>query len=135
MKRIAAFLLVAVFATLATAAPVPLAKKKEAPKFTVVGNWSMQWGDRVNYALTLDKDGSYHAHNSGEDWKGSWSYDEKTRTLSVSETSNGGMSWLHWSVQIGQDMKGTAVTAGPVPFSVQFGLHSANVPIEVDDDN
>lgn len=133
MKRIAAFVLLGLCLSFAAAAPIPFAKKKEEPKFTVVGEWSMQWGDRVNYVLTLNKDGSYHARNPNENWQGSFTYDEKTRTLSVSETSNFGQSWLHWSVQIDKDLKGKITFPGNNN-TMDFGLHPANTPIVQDTD-
>jgi hypothetical protein len=41
----------------------------------------------------------------GGEWNGTWSWDAKTRTLSVRERRKGGR-WYNWSVRIAKDRRG-----------------------------
>lgn len=64
--------------------------------------YTLEWS-HAKWRMELFADGSYSCDKT---WRGTWHWDSKTRTLRVSETSNGGGSFLPWSVILDKDMRG-----------------------------
>lgn len=106
--RFLSALLLSVCLVVAHGAPIPTQKPKQKPEFTPVGAWNLRWNS-CDYLTNFIKDGSY---SSGGLWFGSWTYDPKTRTLSVSESGDNGMTFMMWSVKLSEDLKGTAIIQG-----------------------
>lgn len=120
MFAIVAPSLVLAVACLVTLEGAPVPAKKAAPvakpiEITAGDDWICNWqGCRLPMSL-----GSGYQWG---DWTGTWTYDKATRTFSVSETMDGWVTWLQWSVVL--DAKGYGVTTGK-PEGVEVRVYKA----------
>lgn len=93
------------FATLivifSPSAPVPPVRVKPAVQVTS-GNYELEWASG-RYVMRLYDGGDYVCDR----WRGSWQWDGKTRTLYVSETSDGGLNYFLWSVKLDNELRGS----------------------------
>ncbi len=96
-----------ILASLGYGAPRPGAKAPKPPKALQVtpGNYKMLWNGGP-WSVTLTDKGVYTA---GGVWLGGWSWSEKTREFSVTETCNNGSSYLIWYVKLDDKLKGEGV--------------------------
>lgn len=84
-------------------APAPNYKPEPPTGMEVTpGGWFMKWGS-IDLAMGLTKDGVYSWGNS---WKGNYSWDAKSRTFSVSESTDG-VSFSVWTAVLDENGKGT----------------------------
>ena len=75
--------------------------------------------------MELSADGSY---SCDKNWRGTWHWDGKTRTLRVNETSNGGGFFLPWSVVLDKDMRGSGGYENGGMTSIALRLESKSDP-------
>lgn len=61
------------------------------------------------WQILLKKNGEYECSGG---WIGSWGYDTNNRTFAVSETINGGASWLTWWASLDGELKGKGGSGG-----------------------
>lgn len=90
-------------------APVPRSKPVPLPADKPQeGEWTLHWSD-ARWHMKLHKNGAYEAFIGKEAkpmWTGSWTWDVKTRTFCVMETTNN-QDWLHWNVELDKELSGT----------------------------
>lgn len=84
----------------ALSAPVPPVRVKPAVQ-VAAGDYELKWASG-RYAMRLYDGGDYVCDR----WRGSWHWDAKTRTLHVSETSDGGWTYFHWFTQLDGELTG-----------------------------
>lgn len=85
-----------VAAALIAGAPAP--KYKEPPPPTInPGVYGIYWCGYSPNWVTLHKDGSYEWPYAGSVHRGTWAYVEKTRTLHMHNTGDGGQTWTQYS--------------------------------------
>lgn len=86
----------------AITAPAPL-PRKTAPLQVVAGEYTLYWGG-APYTTYLNEAGGY---NVPPVWRGNWSWCERTRTLRIRESVEGG-DCRQWSAVLGRDLSGVA---------------------------
>ena len=96
-------------------APVP----KEAHKAPELahGVYTLMWAG-LPYQATLNGNGEFSEFlpDSPQLWVGVWDWDPVLRTLSVSETYDGGTSWCRWIVVLDGNLAGKTNGGTPVQF-------------------
>lgn len=90
----------------ALAAPAPFRRaEKPAPAAHVTpGRWAMSWAESP-WDVTLYGGGQYRAECCGSRWAGTWDYDPPTRVLSVTETSEEGLT-ITWAARLDAALSG-----------------------------
>jgi hypothetical protein len=81
------------------AAPVPRYRPPAIP-VVVAGWYELTWSN-ITGELRLDPEGNSQLKWSGQTYRGTWFWESRTRTVHFSDTTNGGISWLDWSVTLG----------------------------------
>jgi hypothetical protein len=100
------------------AAPVPR-YRPAPPPVPAAGEYVLTWAS-IQTRVSLKNDGGYSAVWGGREWRGTWCWDAKTRTLHVQETTDGQV-WSDWSVQLNGELTGAA----------QFGQSKTQVSLRV----
>ncbi len=86
------------------AAPAPLPKREKPPCHVSAGDYLLRW-DETDWHVAFLPDGSYRGRVDDRVWLGTWSYDQQTRTLSVSEGPGDGYLFS-WSVALDGSLAG-----------------------------
>ena len=63
---------------------------------TIVGHWSVSYGDGSHGYAVFNKDGSCEATFTGQSWKVGGSYKEKSNTLSITDSICGFKYWASY---------------------------------------
>lgn len=94
-------------------APAPPYRPPPPPP--VVGSWLMVWGD-VEGPATFAPGGAYRWTCAGREWAGRWTWDAKSRTLTVEEACVPSPWSSSWSVTLDRRLRGTPRGWGPARF-------------------
>lgn len=95
--------MIPVIVLLAMFAPAPLPRKPQPPMQVEPGDYILHWG-HAQYEMYLNSAGGYNVPPA---WRGNWKWCEKTRTLTIQESCEGG-ELRQWSVVLDAKLKGTA---------------------------
>lgn len=91
-------MLTLVAAALIAGAPAPV--YKEIKPTVGPGVYGVYWcGVSPNW-VTLNKDGTYDWPYCGTVHKGTWGYEEKTKTLYMTNTGDGGQTWTNYAFKM-----------------------------------
>lgn len=103
MRLISALIVSATFA-----APVP--KDMPAPGITP-GDWKTSWSG-CGWWYNLAEDGTCtgrQAEDREPSYRGYWSWDAKTRRLSLVESSDGWRTWAWYLFEVDKDLRGRCI--------------------------
>lgn len=88
-----------------TAAPVPR-HRPATPPVPAAGEYVLTWAS-IQTPVSLTKEGGYRARWGGREWRGTWCWDARARTLHIQESADG-LTWSDWSVQLNDELTGAA---------------------------